>query len=60
MTGLSKASAATPIFTAAKDQGLGTWLSVYDPANITLKVPKAAAGTFTADLTWNLVAGPVA
>ncbi|MCM6923037.1 WxL domain-containing protein, partial [Enterococcus faecium] len=41
-------------------QGLGTWLSVYDPANITLKVPKAAAGTFTADLTWNLVAGPVA
>ena len=60
VTGLSKASAATPIFTAAKDQGLGTWLSVYDPANITLKVPKAAAGTFTADLTWNLVAGPVA
>ena len=41
VTGLSKASAATPIFTAAKDQGLGTWLSVYDPANITLKVPKA-------------------
>ncbi|MDQ8303666.1 WxL domain-containing protein [Enterococcus faecium] len=60
VTGLSKASAATPIFTAAKDKGLGTWLSVYDPANITLKVPKAAAGTFTADLTWNLVAGPVA
>ena len=56
VTGLSKASAATPIFTAAKDQGLGTWLSVYDPANITLKVPKAAAGTFTAYLTWNLVA----
>ncbi|WP_165003761.1 MULTISPECIES: WxL domain-containing protein [unclassified Enterococcus] len=60
ITGLSSASAATPIFVADKDQGLGTWLSVYDPANITLKVPKAAAGTFTADLTWNLVAGPVA
>ncbi|MDT2595666.1 WxL domain-containing protein [Enterococcus dongliensis] len=55
---LSMASGATSIFSADKDQGLGTWLSVYDPANISLTVPEAAVGTFTADLTWDLTAGP--
>lgn len=55
---LDSTDSASAIFTASKDQGLGTWLSVYDPANITLTVPEAATGTFTADLTWDLTAGP--
>lgn len=58
VTNLDSSDSATTIFKADKGQGLGTWLSVYDPANITLTVPEAAVGTFTATLTWDLVAGP--
>lgn len=60
ITGLDSSDSATTIFTAAKDHGLGTWLSVYDPTNIILTVPEAAVGTFTATLTWDLTAGPTA
>lgn len=57
---LSSASSATTIFSAAKGQGLGTWLSVYDPANIELTVPTPGEGAYTSTLTWTMNEGPTA
>lgn len=54
VNGLSSASSATAIFGASVGQGIGTWLDVYAPANVSLSVPTPAVGDFTADLTWSL------
>lgn len=56
---LSSASGATPLLKADKGQGAGTWVSVYDPNNIKLTVPQAAAGNFTSTLSWTINASPV-
>lgn len=56
---LSSASQATSILKASKGQGAGTWASVYDPKNIKLTVPQAAAGNFTSTLNWTISAAPV-
>lgn len=56
---LTAGDAAQPIFTAAKDAGLGT--STADYKGTTLDIPSAEyAGTYTADLTYTLTSGPTA
>ena len=57
---LNNTTGATTIFSAAKDAGLGTWLSVYNPENVTLTAPTPSKGTFTATLTWTISAAPEA
>lgn len=57
---LSRAASATTIFSAGKGQGLGTWLSVYDPANIELTVPTPGEAVYTSTLTWSVNEGPTA
>ena len=67
-----KAKSSQPIFDAAVGDGVGTWLDSYtvdplpaegekvaDNGKITLKTfGDEAIGTYTADLTWTLAAGP--
>lgn len=50
-------TAATTVFDAAKDAGMGT--STTSLAGSTLDIPAASyAGTYTANLTYTLTAGP--
>ncbi|MCI1553079.1 MAG: WxL domain-containing protein [Levilactobacillus sp.] len=53
----SDTATAVPVFTAAKDAGMGT--STTDLKGATLDLPSAEyAGTYTAPLTYTLTAGP--
>lgn len=54
VTGLNSADGAKTILGAKHGQGLGTWVSSYDPSNIKLTVPKAAKGAFQATLSWTI------
>ncbi|WP_071131267.1 WxL domain-containing protein [Enterococcus timonensis] len=58
--GLDKTDGEVLIWDAAVGQGIGSWVDVYSPENITLDVPNPALGTYNATLTWNLTAGPAA
>ena len=59
ITNLNSTSGAQTILGAKKGQGLGTWISSYDPSNIKLTVPKAAKGDFQGTLTWTINDTPV-
>lgn len=60
VTSFDSTDAETTFFSATAGQGLGTWLEVYNPSDITLTVPLEAQeeGTYEATLTWTISAGP--
>ncbi|MFD1465177.1 WxL domain-containing protein [Lapidilactobacillus mulanensis] len=60
ITSLDSTDQATTIFTADKGQGLGSWLEVYPRNVISLTVPQARLGEYSATLTWTLSSEPLA
>ncbi|MQS90239.1 WxL domain-containing protein [Companilactobacillus mishanensis] len=58
---VNPSDAESPIFTATKGNGIGTWNQQHKLSNATLDIPSGAkAGNYTADLTWTLTDAPTA
>ncbi|MDZ5759993.1 WxL domain-containing protein [Carnobacterium maltaromaticum] len=59
--GVSLTKESTPIFTAEKDTGMGTWANLFEGSNekVTLTVPEGNyADQYSADITWTLQNAP--